>query len=140
MARKIEEIMTPNPACLKVTASVKEAASLMRSENVGDVLIIEEDGTMCGIVTDRDIAVRAVAEGADPATTALARLCSRDVTALAPDDDEERAIEVMRTHAIRRVPVVEDGKPVGVVSIGDLAIERDRESVLGEISAAQPNL
>lgn len=139
MARKIEEIMTPNPATCPVTASAKEAASVMREMNVGDVLVTETDGTLCGIVTDRDIAIRVVAEGSDPSTTVLARMCSRELATLAPDDDEDRAIEMMRTRAIRRIPVTKDGKPVGVVSLGDLAVERDRESVLGEISAAQPN-
>jgi CBS domain-containing protein len=91
-------------------------------------------------VTDRDITVRLVAQGRDPNTTQLADICSSELTTLSPDDDIERAIRVMSEKAIRRVPVVDSrNEAVGIVSLGDLALERDPRSVLGRISSAPPN-
>jgi CBS domain-containing protein len=100
---------------------------------------VEDDGQVRGIVTDRDIVVRAVADGRDPASTTLGEVGSTDVVALSPDDTVERAVEIMRQKAIRRVPVVEGGRAVGIVSIGDLAAERDPDSALADISSARPN-
>jgi CBS domain-containing protein len=138
MAQEIRELMTPNPMSMPGTASVHEAARAMRDEDIGDVIVIEHN-QVCGIVTDRDIAVRIVAEEKDPAATSLADICSHSLLTVKPSDKVEHAVRLMRTHAIRRLPVVEDGKAVGIVSLGDLAIERDPHSVLGEISAAPPD-
>jgi CBS domain-containing protein len=138
MAQEIRELMTPNPVSMPGTASVHEAARAMRDEDIGDVVVIEHN-QVCGIVTDRDIAVRIVAEEKDPAATALADICSHSLLTVKPSDKVEHAVRLMRTHAIRRLPVVEDGKAVGIVSLGDLAVERDPHSVLGEISAAPPD-
>ena len=102
-------------------------------------MIVIEHNQVCGIVTDRDIAVRIVAEAQDPATTTLADICSHSLLTVTPTDSVEHAVRLMRTHAIRRLPVVEEGKAVGIVSLGDLAVERDPNSVLGEISAAPPD-
>jgi CBS domain-containing protein len=102
-------------------------------------VVVIEHNQVCGIVTDRDIAVRIVAEEKDPAATALADICSHSLLTVKPSDKVEHAVRLMRTHAIRRLPVVEDGKAVGIVSLGDLAVERDPHSVLGEISAAPPD-
>lgn len=138
MAQEIRELMTPNPMSMPGTASVHEAARAMRDEDIGDVIVIEHN-QVCGIVTDRDIAVRIVAEEKDPAATSLADICSHSLLTVKPSDKVEHAVRLMRTHAIRRLPVVEDGKAVGIVSLGDLAVERDPHSVLGEISAAPPD-
>lgn len=135
---KVRDVMTQNPICLSVTASAADAARRMREENIGDV-IVEKDGQVCGIVTDRDIVVRAIADGHDPSTTALERICSSNLATVSPEDDVETAIELMRNKAIRRVPVIENGRPIGIVALGDLAIDRDPKSVLGDISAASPN-
>jgi CBS domain-containing protein len=110
----------------------------MRDEDVGAVLDVDRN-QLRGIVTDRDIAVRVVAEGKDPQAMTLDAMCTGDVITIAPDDSVDDALRVMSEHAVRRVPVVENGKPVGIVSIGDLAVDRDRESVLADISAAPPN-
>jgi CBS domain-containing protein len=83
--------------------------------------------------------VRTVAERQDPATTTLADICSHSLVTVTPTDSVEEAVRLMRTHAIRRLPVVEGGQAVGVVSLGDLAVERDPGSALGEISGAPPN-
>jgi CBS domain-containing protein len=111
----------------------------MRANDIGDVIVVDDNGKLTGIVTDRDIVVRVVAEGRDPRATRLGDIASRELTVLAPDDPVERAVELMRERAIRRLPVVEQGKPVGIVSIGDLALDRDPDSALADISAAPPN-
>jgi CBS domain-containing protein len=112
----------------------------MKARDVGDVLV-RQDGELVGIVTDRDIVLRALANGgkeAEAARRPLAEICTRSLACLAPDDDVRRAIQLMEEQAIRRVPIVEDGRPVGIVSLGDLAVARDRASALGRISAAPP--
>ena len=139
MAQHIHEVMTPNPVSLPGTASVYEAAQAMRDRDIGDVIVIENN-RVCGIVTDRDLVVRTLAEAQDPATTTLADICSHRLLIVAPTDPVEKAVRLMRTHAVRRLPVVEEaGQVVGIVSLGDLAVERDPGSVLGEISAAPPD-
>jgi len=138
LTQSIFEVMTPNPVTLPADSPLQEAARRMKEREIGDVIVLDK-GAICGVVTDRDIVVRAVAENRDPATTRLADICSRDLVTLTPADSVEDAIEVMRERAIRRVPVVEDGAPVGIVSIGDLAVERDPGSALADISAAIPN-
>jgi CBS domain-containing protein len=135
MAKKVRELMTESPTALDAAASVAQAARQMREMQVGDVLVTKEN-ELCGIVTDRDIVLRCIALDRDPAMTPLETICSRQPTTLSPDDDTDRAMELMRDHAIRRLPVVAGRRLVGIVSLGDLAIDRDRESVLGEISAA----
>jgi CBS domain-containing protein len=137
MTQQIRELMTPNPVALPGTASVHEAATAMRDAQIGDVIVIENN-EVCGIVTDRDIVVRTVAERQDPATTTLADICSHSLVTVMPTDSVEEAVRLMRTHAIRRLPVVEGGRAVGIVSLGDLAVERDPGSALGEISGAPP--
>ena len=138
MAQQIRELMPPHPVVLPGTASVHEATRAMRDAEIGDVMVLEHH-QVCGMVTDRDIVVRLVAEAQDPATTTLADLCSHAVVTVRPTDTIEEAVQLMRTHAIRRLPVVDGGQAVGMVSLGDLAVEHDPHSALGEISAAPPN-
>lgn len=133
MGQQVKEVMTTGPITLDRDASLAEAARLMRDRGIGDVIVVEGDDAE-GIVTDRDIVIRGVAEGADPNTTRLGQVVSGDLTSVAPDDPVERAIELMREKAVRRLPVLEGGKPVGVVSLGDLAIQQDEGSVLADIS------
>jgi CBS domain-containing protein len=138
MAQNIRDVMTAHPVTLPATSSLVDAALAMRDFNVGDVIVLE-DGQICGIITDRDIVVRAIANGNYPATTKLGEICSRELTTLSPTDTVDDAVRLMREKAIRQLPVVENGQPVGIVSLGDLVIDRDRHSVLGDISAALPN-
>jgi CBS domain-containing protein len=118
---------------------VREAAEAMRANDIGDVVVVDDNGKLSGILTDRDIVVRVVAEGRDPRTTRIGDIASRDLTAVSPDDPVDRAVQLMRDKAIRRLPAVDKGKPVGIVSIGDLALDRDPGSALADISAAPPN-
>ena len=106
----------------------------MRDENIGAV-VVEEDGKFCGIVTDRDIVVRTLASGHDGKAD-LDSVCSKEITALSVEHTDEDAVELMRAKSIRRLPVMENGRVVGIVSLGDLAIERDPRSVLAGISSA----
>jgi CBS domain-containing protein len=133
MAQRIREVMTPDPVVLPATATLEEAARSMKEQDIGDVLVSESD-TLCGVVTDRDIVVRGLAEGRTSAR--LGDICSRELVTMAPDDAVADADRLMREHAIRRLPVVENGKPVGILSIGDLVQEHDRDSALADISSA----
>jgi CBS domain-containing protein len=138
MAQSIRSVMTSNPLTLSKTCSVAEAARAMREANIGDIIVLDGEKT-CGILTDRDIVVRAVAEERDLATTKVADICSQELTVISPTDNVEDAVRLMREKAIRRLPVIEGGKPVGIVSIGDLAVSQDPRSALGHISAAPAN-
>lgn len=138
MPQRIHDVMTSHPVTLPGTASVQEAARTMREQAIGDVIVLENQ-QVCGIVTDRDIVVRTVAEARDPTATTLADICSHALTTVSPEDSLEQAVHLMRAKAIRRLPVVEDGRVVGMVSLGDLAVAREPDSALGEISAAPPN-
>lgn len=138
MAQYVREVMTQRPVTLQTSDTITAAARTMRDANIGDVVVVE-NGQVCGIVTDRDIVVRALAEGRDPARTSVGDICSRELTTLSPQSAIADAVAVMRDKAIRRLPVVEGGRPVGIVTLGDLAVERDPDSALGGISAAPPN-
>ena len=139
MAKKVRELMSEQPIKLSSSSPTIEAARRMRAANVGSI-IVEDNGRPVGIVTDRDIAVRAVADGLDPNNTPISEIASKVLTTVSPDDDLDRVIQVMREKAIRRVVVVDSrNQAVGILSLGDLAQERDSRSVLGQISAAPPN-
>ncbi|MDH2428465.1 CBS domain-containing protein [Sphaerisporangium sp. TRM90804] len=139
MNQTVRDVMTHRPVCLPADATVSKAARLMRDQAIGDVLVTKDD-LLCGVVTDRDIVVRAVAEARDPESTPLGALCTNDLFTVRPDEDADEVVRLMREKAVRRVPVVEyDGRPVGIVSLGDMALERDPSSALSIISAAPPN-
>lgn len=134
MPQTLKDIMTTNPVTCPTDAQIADVARLMKERDIGNVIVLEGD-TVAGIVTDRDIVVRAIAEGRDGQST-VGDITTRDIVTLSPDDDVKKAVEVMRQQAVRRLPVVEKGRAVGIVSLGDLAIERDSDSALAEISAA----
>ncbi len=134
----IDKIMTRNVKTLPETASLIDAANAMRDEDIGGVIVTKSDGTMCGLVTDRDLVVRGLASGREPAQMRLSDICTKNVTTLRPSQTIADAIGTMSARAVRRVPVVENGKAVGMVSLGDLAEARDPDSVLGRISSAPP--
>jgi CBS domain-containing protein len=136
---KLRAVMAPHPVTIDVTSPLPDAARLMRDHDIGDVVVL--DGRLLfGILTDRDITVRAVAQGAEVLGTMTAGdACTTGVVTLHPEDTIEEAVTVMRREALRRVPVVDEGEVVGIVSLGDLAIEEDPGSALSDISAAPPN-
>ena len=139
MAQKIRDVMTANPTALAATTSIADAARAMREKDIGDVIVLDDDKLVCGMVTDRDIVVHAVADDRQPSEVRLGDICSRDLAAVGPDEAVEDAVRTMRENALRRLPVIDNGRPVGIVTLGDLAIERDPESALAGISAAPPN-
>jgi CBS domain-containing protein len=137
MAETIRDVMTENPQSVDASATVQEAAQIMADKDIGAVLVVENDGVQ-GIVTDRDIVVRVIAKGEGP-DASVREAATSDVESLSPDDSIEDAIQKMEQADVRRLPVVEDGKPVGIVSLGDLAREKDADSALADISSAAPN-
>ncbi len=135
----IQDLMTPDLKSLEATASVRAAAELMRESDIGDVVVLENN-RLCGIVTDRDIVVRVLADGSDPGMVTVGDICSRELTTVPPTASIDDAIRLIRQKAIRRLPVVEDnGEILGIISIGDIAVAKDRESALADVSAAPPN-
>jgi CBS domain-containing protein len=139
MTSKLRDIMSPAPVCVAATESVSAAAKAMKHHGIGTVLVLT-DGRLTGLVTDRDIAIRVLAENRDPLSTPVADICSVELAVLGPDDDVEQATRLVRELAVRRIPVVQDGVPVGMVSIGDLALDRQQRSALSDVSAAPPNI
>lgn len=138
MAQEIQTVMTPEPVAVDVNAALVDAASAMHDRDVGAVVVTDDSGVV-GILSDRDITIRATARGAGPVNTTVGDVCSRELVTVTPDQTVDDVLAIMRDRKLRRVPVVSAGQPVGIVSLGDLAVTRDRESVLGEISAADPN-
>ncbi|WP_336216716.1 CBS domain-containing protein [Nonomuraea sp. LPB2021202275-12-8] len=137
MAKTVADVMTTHPAAVEADQPASVAAALMRDNDTGAV-IVNDNGRLRGIVTDRDIAVRLVADEKGP-DTPVREACSDSVEAVGPDTSVDQAIQLMRSHAVRRLPVVEDGRAVGILSLGDLAMERDPNSALADISAAEGN-
>src|SRR5215510_11204382 len=128
MNHSVGNLMTPMPCTLPVSVSVTVAATAMREHDIGSIIVTDDDEHLFGILTDRDIVVRVLAEDMDPVETLIADVCSRELTTVRLSDSVESAVRLMRAKAPRRLPVVADnGDVVGIVSLGDLAVERDRE-------------
>jgi CBS domain-containing protein len=138
MPQTVNEVMTADPRTVAPEDSLVDAARHMREGDVGAVVVVQE-GRASGIVTDRDIVVRAIADGRDPNTTRVADVASEATVTVTHDQQVTEAARLMREHDIRRLVVVQDGRPAGIVSIGDLAVALDDESALADISAASPN-
>ena len=134
----VGEFMTTRLVTMDGNDTLMAAAQEMRDSAIGDVVVTDGDNVV-GIVTDRDIAVRGVAENMDPTATRLNQITSKDVVTVSQNDDAVAAADLMRTYAVRRLPVVEDGRLIGLISMGDLAVEREPQSVLADISADDPN-
>ena len=137
MATSVSDVMTSNPKTVDASSSVVEAAKLMLDEDTGIIPIVDGD-RLAGAITDRDLAIRVVAEGKDPQTTTVAEVASRDLVTVDPQQDLDEALRLMARHQVRRLPVVEeDGKLVGILSQADVAREATPEEtgrVVEEIS------
>jgi CBS domain-containing protein len=134
----VGEFMTTRLVTMDGTDTLTAAAQEMRDSAIGDVIVTNGDEVI-GIVTDRDITVRGVAAELDPSTVTLNEICSHDVVTVSQYDDAMAAADLMRTYGVRRLPVLEEGRLIGLVSLGDLAVEREPQSVLADISADEPN-
>jgi CBS domain-containing protein len=132
--------MTPDPVTMIESETIEHAAQAMKEHDIGDIIVLDDTSARIkGIATDRDFVLRAVAEGMNPSQTTLSTVCSEDIVCVSPQDSADKAVRLMRERALRRLPVVEGDQPVGVVSIGDLALSLDRRSALADISAAPAN-
>lgn len=119
----IQKVMTPDPTTVEPSASVVEAARVMKSEDVGPVPICQGD-RLLGVVTDRDIVIRVVAEGKDPQSTSVSDIASTELVTVDPQQTLDEALRLMAQHQVRRLPVVEeDGKLVGIVAQADVALQ-----------------
>jgi CBS domain-containing protein len=132
MGTKVQDVMTSRPRAVSPDTPVSEAAQLMESEDVGALPVLEGE-QLAGMVTDRDIVVRAVAKGKDPRGMPVREVSSRDVVSVRPDEDLSEALRLMASHQVRRLPVVDDdNRLVGVVSQADVAMEA-KEKHVGEM-------
>jgi len=126
----IRDVMTPNPRTLSPNDSIQSAARLMRDEDTGAIPVVE-NGRPIGVVTDRDIVVRAVADGGQ-LDRPVRDIATTNIVSVTPDMSTREANELMREHQVRRLPVVEGERLVGMVSLGDLAVKESKESRSGE--------
>lgn len=129
---QIRELMTANPSAIDAEKPVADAAKMMRDEDVGLAPIVEGD-RLVGTLTDRDIAIRVVAEGRDPESTTVREVASTDVVTIDPAQSLDEALRLMAQHQVRRLPVVEeDGRLVGVLAQADIARHGD-DSQTGQV-------
>jgi CBS domain-containing protein len=134
MAKSVRDAMTENPRSISASASVVEAARLMREQHIGS-LPITDDEKLVGMITDRDITTGVVAEGADPERTSVGDVSSRDPISVEPGQDLEEAVQLMSRHQVRRLPVVENGRLVGIIAQADIALG-ENEQKTGELVEA----
>jgi CBS domain-containing protein len=134
MAKSVRDEMTEDPRSIGASASVVEAARLMRDQHIGS-LPITDDEKLVGVITDRDITTRVVAEAADPQSTSVGDVHSRDLITVEPDTDLEEALQLMARHQVRRLPVVESDRLVGIVAQADIALS-ENEKTTGELVGA----
>jgi CBS domain-containing protein len=134
MAKSVRDAMTEDPRSIGTSASVVDAARLMREGHIGS-LPITDDEKLVGMITDRDITTRVVAEAADPKTTSVGDVYSRDLISVESDKDLAEALQLMARHQVRRLPVVEQGRLVGIVAQADVA-RSENEKKTGELVEA----
>jgi CBS domain-containing protein len=128
---QIKDLMTSNPVSCESSTTVVDAAKQMGKEDVGPIPVVE-NGQLVGIVTDRDIVLRVVAEGRDPSSTTVGEIASKQLETLSPDEDLDSALRKMASAQVRRLPVVEDGRLVGIVAQADVA-RQGQDQKTGEV-------
>lgn len=133
----VADVMTPAPSTIGMSDTLQTAAEMMATLDVG-ALVVQAGHTTVGIVTDRDLVVRGLAEGLG-LEAMVGEVASEDIITVGPTLPAATAVEVMRAAAVRRIPVLDGDTVVGIVTLGDLAVERDPESALADISEAEPN-
>jgi CBS domain-containing protein len=134
MAKTIRETMTADPTSVEQSQSIVEAARLMRDENVGSLPVMEE-GRLLGMITDRDIVVRLVAEGREVASARVGDAHSGVPVSVEPEHDLDDALALMARHQVRRLPVTEGGRLVGILAQADVALE-EKGKTTGEVVQA----
>jgi CBS domain-containing protein len=138
MAKTVADVMTRNPVAMDGKEPVTKAAAAMRDHAIGTVVVMT-DGKPCGVVTDRDITVKAVATGNDPSKMALEEICSKSVVAVSPNQSVDDAVQVMKSHDVKRVLVMEGTQLKGIVSLGDLASRSLEGDLERDLSRAEAN-
>ena len=135
MKKRARDIMTANPQCVTPDDTVTRVAEIMRDSDVGSVPVVEDQGTMrlTGLVTDRDIALRVVAEGRNSADLRTRDVMSSGITTVNPDDDVEHVLDLMKSEQIRRIPVVEGDRIVGIIAQADVATDLGKDRKTGEV-------
>jgi CBS domain-containing protein len=128
MGKRIREVMTPGPETIQAGRPVAEAAKLMQAADAGMIPVMN-NGDLHGTVTDRDIALRLVAEGKDAQSTTVGEIATTDVITIEADRDLSEALQLMAKHQVRRLPVIESGKLIGVVAQADVAREGNEKDV-----------
>jgi len=128
---KVSEVMTIEVETVQMNSTLEEAASIMKVENVGAIPVVDEDDDLVGIITDRDIVVRCVAEGKDPADTNVEEVLSHELETIEPDVEVEEAARLMADKQIRRLPVCQDGEMIVMISLGDLAVKATQPETSG---------
>ncbi|HMD92127.1 MAG TPA: CBS domain-containing protein [Trebonia sp.] len=137
MDMQVRNIMTPDPVGVYYDQTIAEAARVMRDAGVGAVLVVNGE-SLSGVITDRDLVIRGLAEGAGP-DSPVGPLCSEKLVGVEASAALADASRLMREHAVRRLPVIDSGQIVGIVSIGDLAAAADPDSPLAAVSNARAN-
>ena len=137
--KTVSDVMTESPKTVSPDDTVVDAAKAMAENDFGAIPVVDGD-ELTGILTDRDITVRVVAEGKDPSDVKVGDIATTgDLATVEPDSSIDEAVKAMKEKDVRRVVVTEGAKPVGIVSLGDLAAKVNEDSVLGDISEAAPN-
>ena len=134
----VRDVMTSDPYLVSKSTPLSDVAVVMLEADIGEVLVADGD-QLCGLVTDRDIVIRAIAAGRDPQATEVDAICSHSLVTVAPDDSVEDALETMSSNAVRRLPVVKNGRAIGVVSLGDVSGSSESGDALEDISVAPPS-
>ena len=135
---KVREVMTTTPIAVDPLAPLEAVARVMRDADVGVVLVADRD-QVYGLVTDRDLVVRGLATGEDMRRAEVTTVCSAQLAVVGPDEDTAAARHAMESHSVRRLPVVENGDVIGMVTLGDIDKRTEPDSTLGRISSAPPN-
>jgi CBS domain-containing protein len=131
MGTSIKEVMSSDVRTCEPNATVVDVAKVMAKEDVGPIPVVE-GGRLVGLVTDRDLVVRVLAEGKDPETTKVGEVASRELVTVSPDEDLDRALKLLAQHQVRRLPVVEGDRVVGIVAQADIA-RLGKDAKTGEV-------
>jgi signal-transduction protein with cAMP-binding, CBS, and nucleotidyltransferase domain len=137
--REVREVMTAAPETIRTDAPVREAAEILERADIGSVIAVEDDEHVRGIVTDRDIALRVVASGRDAAETTVEDVMTPSPATIAPTATVREAVALMKQYDVRRLPVVEAGRPIGVIALADLSTSSEVRRLLADLSNAPPN-
>ena len=137
-SQTVRDIMSPDPVGVHFDQTIAETARVMRDSQVGAVLVVNGDA-LAGVVTDRDLVIRGIADGAGP-DAPVGPLCSARLVGVSATANVSEAEQLMRENAVRRLPVIDEGQVVGMVSLGDLAKTADGNSPLAAVSRAEPNI